>query len=61
MRMGPTLGQHTREILRELGYNDKAIDRFKATGVTISAKPGARALRAQDRPLALEGLGRVRF
>ena len=35
MRMGPTLGQHTREVLRELGYNDKAIDRFKATGVTI--------------------------
>jgi crotonobetainyl-CoA:carnitine CoA-transferase CaiB-like acyl-CoA transferase len=35
MRMGPTLGQHTREILHELGYNDKAIDRFKATGVTI--------------------------
>ena len=35
MRMGPTLGQHTREVLRELGYNDRAIDRFKATGVTI--------------------------
>jgi crotonobetainyl-CoA:carnitine CoA-transferase CaiB-like acyl-CoA transferase len=35
MRMGPLLGQHTREILRELGFNDKAIDRFKATGVTI--------------------------
>jgi crotonobetainyl-CoA:carnitine CoA-transferase CaiB-like acyl-CoA transferase len=33
--MAPQLGQHTREILRELGYNDKAIDRFKATGVTI--------------------------
>jgi crotonobetainyl-CoA:carnitine CoA-transferase CaiB-like acyl-CoA transferase len=33
--MGPLLGQHTREILRELGFNDKAIDRFKATGVTI--------------------------
>jgi formyl-CoA transferase/CoA:oxalate CoA-transferase len=35
MPMAPQLGQHTREILRELGYNDKAIDRFKATGVTI--------------------------
>jgi crotonobetainyl-CoA:carnitine CoA-transferase CaiB-like acyl-CoA transferase len=35
MLMGPMLGQHTREILRELGYNDKAIDRFKATGVTL--------------------------
>ena len=35
MRMGPLLGQHTREMLRELGFNDKAIDRFKATGVTI--------------------------
>ena len=35
IRATPLLGQHTREILRELGFNDRAIDRFKATGVTI--------------------------
>jgi crotonobetainyl-CoA:carnitine CoA-transferase CaiB-like acyl-CoA transferase len=34
VRATPLLGQHTRELMRELGYNEKAIDRFKATGVT---------------------------
>jgi crotonobetainyl-CoA:carnitine CoA-transferase CaiB-like acyl-CoA transferase len=29
----PTLGQHTREVLHTLGYQDKAIDQLKAAGV----------------------------
>jgi crotonobetainyl-CoA:carnitine CoA-transferase CaiB-like acyl-CoA transferase len=28
----PTLGQHTRQILRRLGYHDEAIDELKAAG-----------------------------
>jgi crotonobetainyl-CoA:carnitine CoA-transferase CaiB-like acyl-CoA transferase len=29
----PTLGQHTRQVLRRLGYQDEAIDELKAAGV----------------------------
>jgi CoA:oxalate CoA-transferase len=29
----PTLGQHTRQILHTLGYQDEAIDQLKAAGV----------------------------
>jgi crotonobetainyl-CoA:carnitine CoA-transferase CaiB-like acyl-CoA transferase len=29
----PTLGQHTREVLRTLGYTDEAIDHLKTAGV----------------------------
>jgi crotonobetainyl-CoA:carnitine CoA-transferase CaiB-like acyl-CoA transferase len=29
----PRLGQHTDELLRELGYADDAIDRLRGTGV----------------------------
>jgi crotonobetainyl-CoA:carnitine CoA-transferase CaiB-like acyl-CoA transferase len=28
----PTLGQHTRDVLRTLGYADPAIDQFEAMG-----------------------------
>jgi len=29
----PMLGQHTREILAELGYDETAIDGFRARGI----------------------------
>ena len=29
----PTLGQHTDDVLRELGYDDKRIDALRAAGV----------------------------
>ena len=29
----PTLGQHNEDLLRELGYDDDAIDMFRAKGV----------------------------
>jgi crotonobetainyl-CoA:carnitine CoA-transferase CaiB-like acyl-CoA transferase len=32
-RPAPLLGEHTRELLREHGYNDGEIDRFVADGV----------------------------
>jgi len=30
---GPALGEHTREVLRELGYEDEAIDALRTKGV----------------------------
>ena len=30
---GPALGEHTREVLRELGYGDEAIDTLRTKGV----------------------------
>ncbi len=36
-RAAPVLGQHTREILREYGYDDAAIDRFAAAGDVVVA------------------------
>ena len=32
-RAAPMLGEHTREVLREFGYQDAEIDRFVAEGV----------------------------
>ena len=32
-RLAPTLGQHSREVLREAGYDAAAIDRLAADGV----------------------------
>ncbi len=32
-RPAPLLGEHTREVLREVGYQDAEIDRFVAEGV----------------------------
>jgi crotonobetainyl-CoA:carnitine CoA-transferase CaiB-like acyl-CoA transferase len=29
----PTLGQHTRQILHSLGYQDEVIDELKTAGV----------------------------
>ena len=35
-RQAPTLGQHSREILRELGYRDDEIDDLRTKGITIA-------------------------
>jgi crotonobetainyl-CoA:carnitine CoA-transferase CaiB-like acyl-CoA transferase len=35
-RPAPMLGQHTRELLREYGYDDAAIDALAADGVVES-------------------------
>jgi crotonobetainyl-CoA:carnitine CoA-transferase CaiB-like acyl-CoA transferase len=40
-RPAPLLGQHSRELLREYGYDDKQIDSFAALGV-IEEAPAAR-------------------
>jgi crotonobetainyl-CoA:carnitine CoA-transferase CaiB-like acyl-CoA transferase len=32
-RGAPLLGEHGREILREIGYTDEAVDAFVADGV----------------------------
>jgi crotonobetainyl-CoA:carnitine CoA-transferase CaiB-like acyl-CoA transferase len=42
-RPAPLLGEHTREILRECGYDDAQIDDFVAAGVVgsgASSTPG---------------------
>jgi len=36
-RAAPVLGQHTREILKEYGYDDAAIERFAAEGAVVVA------------------------
>lgn len=35
--IGPKLGEHTREVLEELGYDDDKIDQLKANGVVATA------------------------
>jgi len=37
-RPAPLLGEHTRELLREYGYDDGQIDRFVADGVVEAAR-----------------------
>jgi crotonobetainyl-CoA:carnitine CoA-transferase CaiB-like acyl-CoA transferase len=32
-RAAPMVGQHTREVLAELGYDDTAVDDYRARGV----------------------------
>ena len=39
----PGLGQHSRELLRELGYDDAAVDALHAQGVVASADEAAGA------------------
>lgn len=38
-RQAPTLGEHSREVLREAGYDDATIDRLQAIGVTRGTNP----------------------
>lgn len=37
-RPAPLLGEHTREVLREIGYQDAEIDRFVAEGVVEASR-----------------------
>jgi len=39
-RAAPLLGENTREILQEFGYDDEAIDRLVAEGVVAERSPG---------------------
>jgi crotonobetainyl-CoA:carnitine CoA-transferase CaiB-like acyl-CoA transferase len=38
-RLAPELGEHSVEILREVGYDDDAIERLLASGVVVQGKP----------------------
>ena len=40
----PTLGQHTDDVLRDLGYSDERIDELRAAGVLGSPPTGDSAL-----------------
>ena len=40
-RAAPLLGEHTREVLRESGYNDAEIDAFLAEGAVEDASTGS--------------------
>ena len=37
-RAAPLLGEHTRDVLRESGYNDDEIDAFIDEGVVVAAR-----------------------
>ena len=39
-RGAPLLGEHSREILHEVGFSGADIDRFHDTGVVTSYEPG---------------------
>jgi crotonobetainyl-CoA:carnitine CoA-transferase CaiB-like acyl-CoA transferase len=38
-RPAPLLGEHTREVLREIGYEDAEIDRMVIEGVVQKCQP----------------------
>lgn len=46
-RSAPMLGEHSEEILRELGYSAETIRQFLANGVTRDAQPKAAAQAAE--------------
>ena len=35
----PRLGEHTREVLREYGFDDEQIDRFEQEGAIVTSMP----------------------
>jgi hypothetical protein len=35
----PLYGEHTREVLRECGYDDQQIDRFEKEGAIVTSMP----------------------
>ncbi|MCY4128459.1 MAG: CoA transferase [Gammaproteobacteria bacterium] len=39
MELAPRLGEHSREVLNELGYETSTIDEFMADGVVVEPKP----------------------
>jgi CoA:oxalate CoA-transferase len=47
-RPSPMLGEHSEEILRELGYDHAAIQQFAAKGVTKLATPTLSKLKAAE-------------
>ena len=38
----PRFGEHNRDVLQELGYDERAIDRLATTNVITEAEPAAR-------------------
>jgi crotonobetainyl-CoA:carnitine CoA-transferase CaiB-like acyl-CoA transferase len=47
-RHAPMLGEHSEEILRELGYSDERIGEFVTTGVTRSAAQAKPSIQAAE-------------
>jgi glutaryl-CoA transferase len=45
----PRFGEHNRDVLTELGYDERAIDRLETSNVIASAEPAPRALESQAR------------
>jgi crotonobetainyl-CoA:carnitine CoA-transferase CaiB-like acyl-CoA transferase len=37
-RQPPTVGEHTREVLAELGLDDRAIDALEANGIIVAER-----------------------
>jgi len=35
----PRFGEHNRDVLKDLGYNDRAIDAFTAGNIIVEAEP----------------------
>jgi crotonobetainyl-CoA:carnitine CoA-transferase CaiB-like acyl-CoA transferase len=46
-RSAPMLGEHSEEILRQLGYSAETIGEFITAGVTCNAQPRSAAQAAE--------------